>query len=53
MPGPPFAPERRMVVRTFSPQDFTSALDSKWSPLVINEAFAQYFFKNQNPSEST
>jgi predicted permease len=50
--GPKFFETMRIPLlagRTFSPQDFTSAPASEWSPLVINEAFAQHFFKNQNP----
>jgi predicted permease len=38
-----------MAGRTFTPQDFLLAPDSKWNPVVINMAFARSFFKDQNP----
>jgi len=35
--------------RTLTPQDFTLASASTWCPIVINEAFARHFLKDQNP----
>jgi predicted permease len=35
--------------RTLSPQDFTVGPDSTWDPVVINQSFAQQFFRDQNP----
>ena len=35
--------------RTLNPEDFASAPDSTECPIVINDAFARQFLKNQNP----
>jgi len=35
--------------RTLSPKDFASAPESTWCPMVVNEAFARQFLKEQNP----
>ena len=50
--GPKFFETMRIPLlagRTFSSRDFTSPPDSKGGPVVINQAFARSFFKNQNP----
>jgi predicted permease len=50
--GPNFFETMRIPLlagRTFSPQDFSSGPGSKWSPVLINEAFVRQFFKNENP----
>ena len=35
--------------RVFAPQDYSLPADTKWEPVVINEAFARTFFRDQNP----
>jgi predicted permease len=35
--------------RTLRPEDFASAANSAWHPVVINQAFERRFFQNQNP----
>jgi predicted permease len=50
--GPKFFETMRIPLlagRTFSSRDFASPPDSKEGPVLINEAFAQSFFKDQNP----
>jgi predicted permease len=50
--GPKFFETLRIPLlagRTFIPEDFLWAPDSKWNPIVINMAFARSFFKDQNP----
>jgi predicted permease len=50
--GPKFFETMRIPLlagRTLTPQDLTLASASTWCPMVINEAFARHFLKNQNP----
>jgi predicted permease len=50
--GPKFFETMRIPLlagRTLTPQDFSLASASTWCPIVINEAFARRFLKDQNP----
>ncbi|HEX8763700.1 MAG TPA: ABC transporter permease, partial [Candidatus Acidoferrum sp.] len=38
-----------MAGRVFTPEDYSLPPEAKWEPVLINEAFARTFFKDQNP----